>query len=298
MWAHSLDQNVIIRCLRWGAEQVLRPQDQLRRGLQWHCAGAEDQLAKRTVVASSQCVAQTAVRQLQRKMKRQQHENYSQEFIACTKSNNWEIVWQRSGSGAERCRTKQSKFGGQPANTHTDHDHDHDPFYKTISSSPPVVPVQLMPAAGTSLSPVWVPAFVRMAAELRQLHLDHMVTQLISTACQWSEPNTDSGSASEAPIPELLRLGNKEPPARPANLPVSGPLPRNWSDLPGLIAGTSMSIRCDMLTQLLWQASTHRHVLYNSDSKLHDSRVHGSSMLTSMVCAHDSWPGSTLSQQQ
>ncbi len=34
-----------------------------------------------------------------------------------------------------------------------------------------------------------------------------------------------------------------------------------------------MSIRCDMLTQDLWQARTHRHVLYNSDSKLHNSRV-------------------------
>jgi len=127
-------------------------------------------------------------------------------------------------------------------------------------------------ASAAASAPAWTPAFLRIAAELRLLDLGELVVQLTALAHVWYSRQTTAphAAAQNVAIPQLMDLGNKVP--RPAVLPLTGNAPIHWTALPSLIAGATVSERCDSLTQLLWQASTHPHPLYNSQTQLRLSR--------------------------
>ena len=58
----------------------------------------------------------------------------------------------------------------------------------------------------------------------------------------------------------------------PAARPLVSALPKRWIELPLSITGTTVTERCDMLAQLLRQANTHPHPLYNSGTTLRVGR--------------------------
>jgi len=123
-------------------------------------------------------------------------------------------------------------------------------------------------ASAESSGTAWTPAFLRMAAELRLLGYDDLVTQLVTYAKLWASASLEG--RKDLQPPELPQLGNKE--TRLAQLPPTGKLPKTWDELPQLIEGATVSMRTDALTQLLWQASTYPHALYNSSMQLRSSR--------------------------